>query len=351
MTIGEAVIWIAFYLLQAIGISILVYSTNHGKVPVMHLVLVTLFKLLLNIIFFLPLWWFFFYKLKHLSLKAKAWLHLAVAPVFAVLWTAVYGVFLITSEFDPKYGLITGSWDAYQTAFHYLLVFAMFHAYNFWIDAKQKLIKEKELKELAYQSEIKALKAQIEPHFLFNTLNSISASVPPNLEKTRVLIAQLADTFRYALQSSENNWIRLEDEMHFIRTWLSLEKQRLDDRLTVNYLLDETVLHEEIPPMILQPIVENAIKHGISSQIEGGTVTIECKRDNNFINISVCDTGPGFDGELADMFKKGIGLKNISERLQRLYNKPLHIKRKEQGLVFSFCIPTCRNAYEKGNNY
>jgi len=351
MTAGEAAAWIGFYLFQAIGVALLIYSTSHGVVTVLHLTLVTIFKLLLNILFFLPLWWLFFYKLKQLSLKKKALLHLIVAPVFAVLWTSIYGVFVIVVGCNPDYDVKAGLWDSYQTAFHYLMVFALFHAYNFWREAQQKLIDEKELKELAYQSEIKALKAQIEPHFLFNTLNSISASVPPSLEKTRVLIAQLADTFRYALRTSENNWIRLEDEIQFIKTWLSLEKQRFDERLTVRYIIDKTVLHEEIPPMILQPIVENAIKHGVSTQIEGGTVTIECVRDNNFIAISVSDTGTGFKGDLREMFKKGIGLKNISERLARLYNISLHVCRKEQGLVFSFSIPIRTSKYEKSNNY
>ena len=105
MTAGEAAAWISFYLLQSIGIAFLIYGTNHGKVPISDLVWVGLFKLLLNILLYLPLWWLFFYKLRHLSLKAKAWLHLIVGPVFAALWTGSYGGFLITTGFDPHYSI------------------------------------------------------------------------------------------------------------------------------------------------------------------------------------------------------------------------------------------------------
>lgn len=297
-------------------------------------------------LFLIPFWWFFFIRLKHYSLGVKILLHVFTSFLYAGL---VVGVVYLGKEFlfNQGYEKPTVLLDFYFILISYFSHFFMFHAYNFWLHSKKQLKTEHALKEIAYQNEIKALRAQIEPHFLFNTLNSISASVPPELERTRVLIAQLADTFRYALQVSECNWVRLEEEIQFIKTWLALEKHRLDERLTVQYAIDEDILHAVIPAMIIQPLVENAIKHGICAKIEGGIITIECKRRNNLVCIRICDTGGGFEGDLQEMFSRGIGLKNIFERLQRLYNESLHVQRLQQGLQFSFCIPINEGGYEE----
>jgi two-component system, LytTR family, sensor kinase len=185
------------------------------------------------------------------------------------------------------------------------------------------------------------LKAQIQPHFLFNTLNSISASVPKEMEHTREMIAKLADTFRYSLQASEQEWISLEEELDFTKTTLDLEKERLKKRLTVVYNIDESLLGIKIPPMLLQPITENAIKHGIAPSIEGGTITIEIRREKNKALVSISDTGIGYQGQLNEkLFEKGIGLRNTNLRLLKLYNEKIVVEKNvPTGLKFSFTIP------------
>lgn len=340
LRVFEALLWIGFYLLQSIGLSLLIaFTPGHGpKLTWPDHTALVLSKLLLNIVFYLPCWWFFFYALRRVPLKWKAIIHLLFAPVFALAWTWAYAP-IMNAIIHMEYDTAAFLWDSYATAIHYVLTFALMHAYNYWVEAKRRFQREQELKDLAHASEINALKSQIEPHFLFNTLNSISASVPSSLEKTRVLIAQLADTFRYALQVSETQWITLREEVDFLKTWLALEEHRFGKRLHVVYKIDGDCLPLKIPPMLLQPIIENSLKHGLSEKLEGGRVTIECWLDDDAVSIAISDTGVGYRGDLEKMFKKGIGLSNICRRLQLLFNETLQVERGEEGLRFSFRVP------------
>jgi tetratricopeptide (TPR) repeat protein len=196
-----------------------------------------------------------------------------------------------------------------------------------------------QIQTLRQENEMKALKSQIEPHFLFNTLNSISASVPHTLEHTREMIAQLADTFRYGLATNDRREVRLEEELNFIKTWLSLEQARLGKRLDVVYQIDEACLSHNIPPMLLQPLIENALEHGIGPKVQGGVVTIQCRKEGAYVRIAVADTGIGYNGDVNELFEKGIGVSNTARRLRLLFNETLEIEKGEEGLRFSFRIP------------
>lgn len=202
---------------------------------------------------------------------------------------------------------------------------------------------ETELQKIALENEINMLKAQIQPHFLFNTLNCINATVPPQHEATRELIARLADTFRYALRSTKEEMVPLKDELSFIRNYLQLEKERFGSRLSIN-ISGECCGNVMIAPMLLQPLVENAIEHGIGPSTKGGTVTICCRRIHSHILISVSDDAIPFEGPVSGMLSgKGVGLKNTAIRIERIYGQKIRIeKNPEGGLTFSFAIPlTC----------
>lgn len=340
LKVFEALLWIGFYLLQAIGISMLIkfLPGPAAKMTVPNHVLFVFVKLALNIVFYLPCWWLFFYRLRNVSLKNKVIIHLLFAPVFAFAWTTAYTPFMEWCTKIP-YDTPAFFWDTYATAVHYVLTFAIMHSYNYWLEARRRFKREQELKDLAHASEIKALKSQIEPHFLFNTLNSISASVPPSLEQTREMVAQLADTFRYALHVSNRQWVSVAEEVEFLKTWLTLEQQRFGKRLHVVYDIDPDCLQHQIPPMLLQPIIENSLKHGISPKLDGGRVTIRCVMEGDAMVVNISDSGVGYKGELREMFREGIGLSNISRRLQLMFNETLHVRRGQQGLTFWFRAP------------
>jgi len=296
-----------------------------------------------------PFWYLYFRLLANKSMKLKLVLHFITWPAFVAIW--FYTNRRLLDLFNGKY--LYGAemiWDIYIPSLFYFLQFAIFHVYDYWQKHEQQITAQKMLTEIAYQSEINALKAQIQPHFLFNTLNSISASVPPQLEKTRELIAKLADTFRYGLQASETEWITLEKEISFIITYMALEKERFKERLSFTCNIDESLLQIPIPPMLLQPVIENAIKHGIAPKADGGDVSIVIVMKNRKVNISITDTGIGYNGVPGEeIFSKGIGLRNTKARLEKLYGEPLLIETNQPaGLKISFNIPL--NADKKSNH-
>jgi two-component system, LytTR family, sensor kinase len=269
----------------------------------------------------------------------KISLHLFTSCAWVFCWFHSYRFF----QDLRQDGYLRGNaiwWDIYIPFLVYCIQFAIFHVYDYYLQNLKQKQKEKELMQAAFNSEVNALKAQIQPHFLFNTLNSISASVPREMEHTRELIAKLADTFRYSLQASEQEWISLEEELSFTKTTLDLEKERLKNRLDIHYEIDEDILQTKVPPMLLQPLTENAIKHGISPNITGGQIRISIKKDNSYVAISICDTGVGTQYSPNEILNKGIGLRNTNLRLEKHFNEKIVVTNNQpSGLCFSFRIP------------
>lgn len=346
ITVAEFSAWIFYNLFWGAFFFVVMIMSYRIKHPLGQVKVIAI-DVALKMFYTLPAWWLLLKVWKKQSFALVLIFHLLYIPFFSVAWVYSFGYILNNYGFG-KFDFSTAMYDIYIGAFFYSLQFALYHAYRFYLRTKEQLLREQALKDLAYQSEIKALKAQIEPHFLFNTLNSISASVPPSLEKTRVLIAQLADTFRYALKVSECQSVRLEEELNFVKTWLALEHYRFGKRLQVDFKVDPAVLTTNVPPMILQPLIENALNHGISPLVNGGIVTIVCNRESNFIQIAISDTGVGYDGDLDTLFTKGIGLKSTAERIHRLYSEKLTAVRNVQGLTFSFKIPVGDTDYFNG---
>lgn len=232
-------------------------------------------------------------------------------------------------------------WDIYIPFLLYVLQFALFHVHDYNQQLAQQQKEAAELKQLSHQAEMLSLKAQLQPHFLFNTLNSISASLPKNEEGTRELIARLADTLRFAMNTAQQENILFSEELQFVQSYLALEQERFSDRLQVEYNIDPDVLNMRVPPFILQPLVENALKHGIGKSIGGGVVTVAAQLQAGKIHLSVTDTGAGINGYAPQqLLNKGIGLKNTNLRLQKLYGEAIHIHAlKPTGTAVKFSIP------------
>jgi signal transduction histidine kinase len=168
--------------------------------------------------------------------------------------------------------------------------------------------------ELA-RAELRALRAQVNPHFLFNTLNSIAALIAEDPHAAEDVVTRLADVFRYALTSTEADTVRLGDELAFVRSYLAIEQVRLADRLRIDEQIAPGLDRTFVPPLLLQPLVENAVRYAIAPRTQGGTITICARRDGDSLVLVVADDGPGFTpGGLPQ--GHGVGLESVRERLR-----------------------------------
>jgi two-component system LytT family sensor kinase len=171
------------------------------------------------------------------------------------------------------------------------------------------------------EARLEALASQINPHFLFNTLNSISTLIRLNPEKARTMVTQLARIMRRRLRNQEH-FTPLREELEFIEDYLAIELVRFGDKLKVLKYIDPLASDMLVPGMLLQPLVENSIKHGISGKIEGGVITLRARRCEGRLVIEVEDDGVGIpESELSTILNKGVGVTNVKERLKVLYNQ------------------------------
>jgi two-component system LytT family sensor kinase len=179
--------------------------------------------------------------------------------------------------------------------------------------------------ELAKTVRLDALRAQMNPHFLFNTLNTISMKARTDPEEARRLLVKLSDFLRYAMKHTSNTTL-FSEEYFFVRTYLFLEQARFGERLKVRYDVDPQCLSVPVPPLVIQPLVENAVKHGIADKTEGGAVQLKARLEpiGGILRIKVSDNGVGMDAGVVDGLLSGgseevSALVNIHERLSRMY--------------------------------
>ena len=239
-----------------------------------------------------------------------------LAVAFRMYWYQTFNPYPLGGT-----SVTTWFWQYFRQSFIvgfviYWAVVGVYHAV-----ANYHLFQERELevsraKAQLTEARLQALKMQLHPHFLFNTLNSISALVEQQPSEARRLIAQLADLLRASLRSDAMHVIALEDEIEFLGRYLDIERVRFGDRLNVAMRIDPAARRAAIPSFLLQPLVENALRHGIGQRESAGRLWLSAKPSNRVLVIHVCDNGPG----LADRpVREGVGLSNTRRRLRALY--------------------------------
>lgn len=196
-------------------------------------------------------------------------------------------------------------------------------------------------KSMAKEAELKALQTQINPHFLFNALHTISSFVRIEPNKAREIIINLSTYLRYNLENF-SKLLPLHEELQQVEAYINIEKARFGNKIKTIYNIPESSLTLQLPSLIIQPLVENSIKHGILKRREGGTVTISVIEKEKGYNIIIEDDGIGIDQSIIDgiddKIEKNIGLKNVHNRLKILYGKGLNIEKLEKGTRISFNI-------------
>jgi len=206
-----------------------------------------------------------------------------------------------------------------DNSFHSLVYLVMwsciYFIYHYIEKSRRQQLDALKLEALIKELELKTIKAHINPHFIFNSLNSIRALVDENPERARKAITELSNILRSSMQAEKSETVTLEKELYIVKDYLALENMRFEDRLRIEYKVDEETLNQPVPPMMLQTLVENAIKHGISRQINGGVVRVISEFKNNFHELAVQNTGR-LNGKVNG---EGFGISSTNDRLSLLY--------------------------------
>jgi two-component system, LytTR family, sensor kinase len=237
----------------------------------------------------------------------------------------------------------------------YLLIALLTYAYSYYQRYRQGELHASQLEAQLSQAQLQALKMQLHPHFLFNTLHSISALLHRDTEAARKMITRLGDFLRLTLENSGTQEVTLQQEMEFLRCYLEIERIRFQDRLTTRVQIDADALDAHVPNLILQPIVENAIRHGVAPRSTPGEIEILAKQEDGFLRIKIRDNGPGLpkNRSVESLFKKGLGLANTQTRLDRLYGAEHRFEIANApggGLAVTLEIPASReNGAANGN--
>lgn len=235
---------------------------------------------------------------------------------------------------------------AFRVNFHsgvptYWVVLFGYYAFDYYAKFRDRELKASQLEARLSEARLQALRMQLRPHFLFNTLNSISSLMYSDVETADIMITRLGEFLRLTIESDGKQEIGLRQELDFVGRYLEIEQIRFDRRLQVEVRADADTLEARVPSMLLQPIVENAIRHGIAPREAGGKIEIAAFQENGILNLSVCDDGPGI-AEAAGPPRLRVGLNNTRERLEQLYGRFQELRMEDQpggGVRVTITIP------------
>ena len=217
------------------------------------------------------------------------------------------------------------AWYYFTKKFHmafltYWVITGVSHAFEFYRRNRRNELRASQLEAQLSRAELHALKMQLHPHFLFNTLNTISALVHRDPRAADRMVARLGDLLRLTLDNQGVEEVSLKEELEFLQKYLEIEQTRFHDRLTVEVDVDPASLDARLPNLLLQPLVENAIKHGVSARPGAGRIEISARRENGTLNLRVRDDGNGLPAySRPDCSRSGVGLANTRARLLQLY--------------------------------
>jgi two-component system, LytTR family, sensor kinase len=213
--------------------------------------------------------------------------------------------------------LLVKTWH-FNLLIYWVIVLAS-HAFEFYRRYRERELKALDLENRLAQAKLQALQMQLNPHFLFNTLHSIASLMHKDVEAADRMIVRLSDLLRAALEGTDTQEVELQHELEFLKRYLEIEQTRMGDRLTIQMDIAPETLRARVPNLILQPLVENAIKHGIEPRARPGRIELRAHRHNGTLALEVRDNGAGLrEGETVE---DGVGLSNTRARLRGLYGE------------------------------
>jgi two-component system, LytTR family, sensor kinase len=289
----------------------------------------------------------FWYSARYISFESssvpKILISHTLGGVVSVSIWLVMGFFITnflasSSEEYSTFFLNNVGWRFLVGILFYFLIIAFYYLIIYYTNFHDKILHENELKNLVAQAELKSLKFQINPHFIFNSLNSMSALTTIDPTKARSMILKLATFLRYTLVNNDRQKNKLSEELNNIRLYLEIEKTRFEDKFDFVEDVSPESKDELVPNMILQPLFENVIKHAVYESLEKITLKFESSIQNNFLNISLENN---YDSSTNNSRGCGIGLQNISERLKLIYglNNLMSLEKAADKFKVNLYIP------------
>lgn len=273
------------------------------------------------------------------------------ALVMSLVYTLLYGS--LSDLFIPraKKVLVFTDMTFVNTVLNFSLLFffwsILYYAFHIFENYKRQEINNLQLQASMTEIELSSIKAQMNPHFMFNAMNSIRALIDENPDKAKEAVTGLSSILRSILMASKKQLVPFKEEVALIKRYLGLEKIRFEERLLVNFEIDKDTLDYPVPPLMVQTIVENGIKHGISKRKEGGLITVKAFLDGEKLCIEIINTGQISD----EKSSTGIGIANTTKRLKTLYEGKGQFNLQASGeyVKASIIIPY-RKKYESINN-
>ena len=278
-------------------------------------------------------------------------IHLMASAVFSLAWM------LLRAGLEQFHGWSGGNRVSFSTAFSHALVATFFfnllvywvivavaHAFDYYRKFHERELRTVELENRLTQARLQALQMQLNPHFLFNTLNAISSLMHKDVEAADRMIARLSDLLRYTLESTEAQEVPLERELDFLKRYLEIQQTRFGERLVVRMDIVADTLEALVPNLVLQPLVENAIAHGVAPHSRRGAIVLSSRKLGEVLELEVRDNGAGLRQN--QVFKEGVGISNTRARLEQLYGDRFQFeftKATEGGLAVKIVIPWRRS--------
>lgn len=295
-----------------------------------------------------------------LLVPAMFWLVVRV-PIEAGRWARGIGVHLLAGALAAtiKFGLDFGAselipgielslavpafiYQFYANFMTYWVIIAVAHAIDYGRKYRDRQVKASQLEAKLAQVQLQVLRMQLQPHFLFNTLHAISTLMHRDVEAADRMLVQLSDLLRLTIDKIGVHEVSLKEELDFLRSYLEIEQTRFQDRLTVSMEIDPETLDARVPNLILQPLVENSIRHGLAPRSAPGKIEVRAVRGDGTLHLTVSDDGPGILDVSHAEAKNGLGLANIRARLAQRYGDAYHLgleNRPEGGLAVTLSIP------------
>lgn len=276
-------------------------------------------------------------------------IHFAASAFFSVfalvIFTSFRSLLLATEEGEPS--PIVSLRNLVIAEFHaglliYWTVIGIGHALDYYRRYRDRELQASKLETRLTQARLDALKMQLHPHFLFNTLNSISVLMRKDVDAADRMLVQLSNLLRIALSKTMPHEIPLKQELEFLGKYLEIEKTRFRDHLRVTVDIDPSTLDSLVPHLILQPLVENAIRHGIREREAEGLIEIRASRSNGTVQLQVRDNGPGLPPDFSEAILEGVGISNTRARIEHLYGPAgsFHLRNADDGgLIATAAIP------------